>query len=336
MEFLNQTANTTAKQQFLRTNLDPFLHWHPLKDQLITFNIRGNYVNSTIKTGTDGQFDQFMNFSDPTFNAPGVVNYTAVDPIDGQAMQGNATILPPTGYSVVADIDDVIRITKVWEPLTGLRNTFVEPYQPVPEMPQLFNLLNKLPNVGFHYATTTPMPIAATYVRWIYTTYPFGSLDMRPINVADPSGALNARTDQLNRLRETFPRRKFIMIGDVASGTLLRAYPNFAKQYPNNTACIFIRNTTYSYPNFSNPTVNLERDFQGVPRSRWFVFNEPSDLFDIDFTSDNCHPPGIPRNQTTMSGGYEGTGTDAPKSSSSMVIMGLWQLLVVLLLVVAH
>lgn len=35
-----------------------------------------------------------------------------------------------------------------------------------------------------------------------------------------------------------------MLVGDTSSSTLLSAYPQIAQQFPNNIACIFIRNTS--------------------------------------------------------------------------------------------
>ena len=123
---------------------------------------------------------------------------------------GTAILVPPQGYSVVSDIDDVLRITKVYVPNEGLKNSFVEPYVNVPGMPELFaHWLKNLPNASFHYDTTTPVQLTRTYVDYLFSNYPLGSLEMRPINLTDPSQILDARQNSLLKLFETFPERKF-------------------------------------------------------------------------------------------------------------------------------
>lgn len=111
---------------------------------------------------------------------------------------------------MVSDIDDVLRITKVYIPNEGLKNSFVEPYVNVPNMPGLFaHWLKTLPNASFHYDTTTPVELTRTYVDYLFANYPLGSLEMRPINLTDPSQILDARQNSLTKLFQTFPHRKF-------------------------------------------------------------------------------------------------------------------------------
>ena len=61
----------------------------------------------------------------------------------------------------------------------GLYNSFVQPYVNVPGIPELFNnWLQKLPNVSFHYDTTTPLELTRTYVDYLFSNYPLGSLEI--------------------------------------------------------------------------------------------------------------------------------------------------------------
>jgi phosphatidate phosphatase APP1 len=333
---LQDSATTDVERQNLKNNLDPFLHWDLQNNEQITFNIPTAGVNVTMTdhTGLDGQFDEFLSFNDSTLQIGGIARFLAVNPVDARPIQGNATIYAAKGISVISDLDDVLRITTIWKPLDGLKNTFMEPYVPVPGMPKLLQQWQKqLQNPGFHYATTTPVPLAGAYTEWIYGVYPFGALDLRPLNIADPDAILNARADQLTRIGQTYPSRRFIMLGDTSSNTLIKAYPQFARDHPEQLACIFIRNITYTYPDYSNPLIDLEKEFQGVPRQQWFVFNTPDDLYNIDIASLNCHPPGVPANQTTASGGYGGTRSESPmlsQGSWTLVILSLMALLIIL------
>ena len=89
---------------------------------------------------------------------------------------GTTILVPSSGISVISDIDDVLRITKVYVPNQGLYNSFVQPYVNVPGIPELFSTWNQsLPNVSFHYDTTTPLQLTRTYVEYLFGNYPLGS-----------------------------------------------------------------------------------------------------------------------------------------------------------------
>ena len=70
-----------------------------------------------------------------------------------------------------------------------------------------------------------------------------------------------------------------VLVGDTSSSTLLSAYPQMAQQFPDNIACIFIRNTsstdsedkipydTSSFKNIKNGTYFFYRTAEGMYRS---------------------------------------------------------------------
>lgn len=78
--------------------------------------------------------------------------------VDGATL-GNATayLVPEEGLTVISDIDDILRVTKIYEPKQGLLNSFARPFRPWENMPQIYaNWSTSLPDIHFHYLTTTP------------------------------------------------------------------------------------------------------------------------------------------------------------------------------------
>ncbi|KAI9069069.1 hypothetical protein FKP32DRAFT_1617696 [Trametes sanguinea] len=257
-----------------------------------------------------GEFDQFVtvpglggNSSTVRIIETGIMNVTG---------PGNGTVIlvPPTGISVVSDIDDVMRITKVYVPNQGLFNSFVQPYVNVPGIPELYAHWNEtLPGAAFHYDTTTPVELTRTYVDYLFSNFPIGSLEMRPINLTQPSQILEARQNSLLKLFQTFPQRKFVLVGDTSSSTLLSAYPQIAQQFPNQIACIFIRNTSATDPDDKIPYSTS--DFKNLPNNTWFFYRTADDLFNLNITNGQCRNDSVPQNVTFgEQGGVLGNGSN--------------------------
>lgn len=163
------------------------------------------------------------------------------------ATLGNATayLVPNEGLTIVSDIDDILRVTEIYLPAQGLLNSFAKPYTPWENMPSIYaNWSESLPNTHFHYLTTTPEQITRTYMQYIYADYPGGSFDTRPLNFTNVDETLSVRLFLLQKLFETFPQRKFILVGDVSNSDIMKDYPQMAMDYPNQLQCIFLRNTT--------------------------------------------------------------------------------------------
>src|SRR5689334_16216678 len=78
--------------------------------------------------------------------------------IDGTTT-GNATayLVPPEGITILSDIDDILRVTKIYKPKEGLLNSFARPFVPWENMPEIYsNWSSSIPDFHFHYLTTTP------------------------------------------------------------------------------------------------------------------------------------------------------------------------------------
>ena len=139
--------------------------------------------------------------------------------------EGNATsyLVPSEGITIVSDIDDTLRVTKIWEPAAGLNDTFVYPFRPWINMPDVYaNWSKRLPkNTHFHYLTTTPEQITKNYMQFIYNTYPGGSFDTRPLNFSDLSETLSVRKFMLHKIFQTFPKRQFILVGDTSNSDIM-------------------------------------------------------------------------------------------------------------------
>ena len=181
-------------------------------------------------TTPEGDFDAFVQINNTglaagnatTATDPQRLNvYTQGDP------QGNATgyLVPDTGITVVSDIDDILRITKIYKPTEGLLNSFARPFTPWMNMPDIYaNWSRSIPGIHFHYLTTTPEQITRNYMDFIYKTYPGGSFDTRPLNFSDVSATLSIRKFLLQKIFETYPKRKFILVADTSNSDVMSEY----------------------------------------------------------------------------------------------------------------
>ena len=182
-------------------------------------------------TTEEGDFDGFFQINGNGLGAGNTTNeiqrinvYTKGD-INGN---GNATsyLVPSTGLTVISDIDDILRVTKIYEPKEGLLNSFARPFTPWMDMPDIYaNWSRSIPNFHFHYLTTTPEQVTRNYMDFIYKTYPGGSFDTRPLNFSDVSATLSIRKFLLDKIFQTYPHRKFVLVADTSNSDVMRDYP---------------------------------------------------------------------------------------------------------------
>ena len=108
-----------------------------------------------------------------------------------------------------------------------------------------------------------------------------------------------------------------VLVGDTSSSTLLSAYPQMATQFPNNIACIFIRNT--SATDSSDKLPYDTSPFKNVTNGTYFFYNTADDLFNLNVTNGECVNASVPQNvQFGEQGGPLGGSSAAAKLSLSV------------------
>jgi Uncharacterized conserved protein (DUF2183) len=181
-------------------------------------------------TTSQGDFDVFVPISDQglddgnTTGPPQRINTY----VNG-TVAGNATsyLVTTEGLTIISDIDDILRVTKIYEPKEGLLNSFARPFTQWMNMPDIYaNWSRALPDTHFHYLTTTPEQVTRNYMDFIYKTYPGGSFDTRPLNFSDVSATLSIRRFLLDKIFLTYPKRKFVLVADTSNSDVMVSLPH--------------------------------------------------------------------------------------------------------------
>lgn len=252
-------------------------------------------ITLPVLTTDQGDFDYFM----PLRNVSGPGGYLqqgnlTVDPqrinVYAQgASLGNATsyLVPTAGITIISDIDDILRVTKIYQPKEGLLNSFARPFVPWLNMPEVYaNWSRTIPGFHYHYLTTTPEQVTRNYMDFIYKTYPGGSFDTRPLNFSDVSATLKIRKYLLTRVMETFPKRKFILVADTSNSDVMSAYPELATEFPGQVQCIWLRNVSSTDPENKFPYDTSK--FKDLNTNTYMFFNVPDDLKGLDVMNGQC------------------------------------------------
>lgn len=253
------------------------------------------------------------------------------------ATLGNSTayLVPPKGITVVSDIDDILRITKIYDPEQGLLNSFARDFVAWENMPEIFgNWSRNLPDVHFHYLTTTPEQVTRAYMQFIYANYPGGSFDTRPLNFSDVSATLAIRKYLLDRVFETFPERKFVLIADTSNPDVMKDYPQMVKDYPDQVQCILLRNTTSTDDSDKFPYNTA--GFEGLDQNQYMFFKHADDLMGLDISGGHCYNQSIPQNVTfdyqglpfdndngAVNGSADGSNGDKKSAATSLLSGGI-------------
>jgi hypothetical protein len=252
-------------------------------------------------TTEEGDFDVFLPIQQNGLLAGNETNNVQrLNVYTNGTTSGNATafLVPTEGITFISDIDDILRVTKIWDPKEGLLNSFAHNFVQWENMPDIYaNWSRSLPNsTHFHYLTTTPEQATRNYMDFIYKTYPGGSFDTRPLNFSDIKATLSIRMFLLTKVFETFPKRKFVLVADTSNADVMKDYPQLAHTYPNQVQCIFLRNTSATDSSMWFP-YNTE-GFKGLNNKSYMFFRHANDLSGLDIANGQCLNESIPQNVT--------------------------------------
>ncbi|RVD89778.1 uncharacterized protein DFL_000771 [Arthrobotrys flagrans] len=200
----------------------------------------------------------------------------------------------PTGFGVISDVDDTIKVSHVLDKKKNLQAVFVDDHQAVNGMPELYSKLDvELGNPAWFYLTGSPYQLYPSLRKFIFDTYPKGPMITKNLTftdftnmfkyVADDEILGNYKITQLEKLRSFYPEKKFITIGDSTQADP-EVYAEIARRYPDSIQCIFIRKVDDA----DNREERFITAFQGVPQSKWKLFTEPSEVMGLDVASGQC------------------------------------------------
>jgi len=197
----------------------------------------------------------------------------------GRSFAGAAQLIGETGLSVISDIDDTIKVTRVSERRELLANTFLREFQPVPGMAEAYGRWARAGAV-FHYMTASPWQLYEPLARFLEEGgFPAGSFHMKAFRWKD-AGFLRlfespekGKPAAIEPILSAFPRRRFVLVGDSGERDP-EIYGALARKYPDRVAAIFIRAVSGA----GLQPERFARAFDGVASDRWRVFSSPGEL----------------------------------------------------------
>jgi hypothetical protein len=236
------------------------------------------------KSGADGRFGVELLLRGADLNPAAPVAgtpFTAVlRPDDKRTFTGTIFPLEAEGVSVISDIDDTIKITEVRNKEATLRNTFLREFQAVPGMAEFYQTLARSNGAAFHYISASPWQLYEPLAALVTSNgFPPGTFELKEFRwksrkffslFASPE---KYKPGVIEPLLKQFPQRKFILIGDSGERDP-EIYGALARKFPAQIIRIYIRDVT----NEAAESKRYQKAFQAVPRAKWQIFREPTEL----------------------------------------------------------
>ena len=172
---------------------------------------------------------------------PEVTVRAVLPPGDQRVFCGQVELVEPTGFTIVSDIDDTIKLTEVTNRSAMLRNTFLESFRPVPQMAEVFRGWAAEAGARVCYLSASPWQLFTPLSEFIQTNqFPAGALLLREFRWKDES-FFNLftrpdvyKTGAIEDLLRRFPKRRLYWWAMRASVTR-KSTPNSRGSTPNGS-----------------------------------------------------------------------------------------------------
>ena len=199
---------------------------------------------------------------------------------DPRQFAGEVGFVDDRGITVISDVDDTIKITNVGDRKAMLRNTFLEPFEPVPGMPAVYRAWAEKTKAQFAYVSASPwqlfLPLSA-FVR--SNGFPAGTFYLKKFRLKDESfwslfqNPEKYKPAVIEPLLKRFPNRRFVLVGDSGERDP-EIYAELARQFPTQVMRIYIRDVTDK----PSDAERYQRAFHDLPPARWKIFHQPAEI----------------------------------------------------------
>ncbi|KAG6878155.1 hypothetical protein C0993_011573 [Termitomyces sp. T159_Od127] len=214
--------------------------------------------------------------------------------------QFGATVFssPDSGYGVISDIDDTVKVSHVLDTIALAKATLIDDPVAVAGMSELYAFLSgSLNSPQFIYISGSPFQLYPFLHDFISTAFPAskGPILLQNLTVIDipqllefagNDGIFEYKLSQIDRIHGMYPNKRFLAIGDSTQKdpeTYGAAFNKFGSDF---ITCIWIR----AVDGANNTNARFSASFAGIPEGKFRIFTDdriPS-LQQIDVAGGKC------------------------------------------------
>ncbi len=204
---------------------------------------------------------------------------TITPPKDPRTFTGTVRFIPPTGVSVISDIDDTIKVSNVRDRKQLIQNTFLHPFRAVDGMAATYRRWSEA-GAEFHFVSSSPWQLYEPLSEFLDDSgFPSGTFHLKRFRLVDRTvldllaDPLTTKPQIIERLLLRYPERRFILVGDSGEQDP-EVYALIARKHPDQILRIYIRNVTEE----PSDAPRYEKCFRDLPAELWKLFDDPDDL----------------------------------------------------------
>lgn len=274
-------------------------------------------VDASCQTDSNGHFEAevFVPYQ------PAVVQVTAVADDTVCSFQ-EIRLVSVSGYGVISDIDDTVKLTGVVGDKRELMHRLLLGEilsWNIPPVVAWFNILAEQSDVTFHYVSNSPWQLFTLIHQYFDTVkLPPGSVHLKQYtgniiaSLMEPTSSRKKKS--LSKIVDDFPLKSFICVGDSGEQDL-EAYADLAKSFPGRIKAIYIRAVPESFSDVEDAPILAEirwliDDFKRrqLAKPRPPVTESTPDLIDLSSSPELAAerlsklPPLIPKKPNALKG----------------------------------
>ncbi|KAF2481987.1 hypothetical protein BDY17DRAFT_253187 [Neohortaea acidophila] len=286
--YLNIGQDDVATRKRIEQRISPFVET-VLPNRTLRVNIAGKEQQTFGPSSYSGISAGLF----PLYHQPAIGHTFATHAVHEPppfSLPSTTVVADETGWGVISDIDDTIKVTMT-PSITGiLHSTFVvETPQPITGMPDLYaHMADILKMPPFFYLSASPYNLYPFLRRFRDAHYPQGTIILRDASWQNLGGFIASlrqntqayKVSRMRRIHAWFPHRHFVCLGDSTQSDP-EAYGEIARMFPGWVRAVFIRKVTdIAEPGMAakNAPERFEKAFKGLDRGLWHVFTEPEEL----------------------------------------------------------
>ena len=210
----------------------------------------------------------------------GRLRFSAVLPSgDERVFAGEVNLVDETGWSVVSDIDDTVKVTEVADRRAMFDRTFFQDFQAAPGMAELYARWARR-GATFHFVSSSPWNLYEPLDGFMTSAgFPSRTLSLKLVRVKDETlldllrKGTETKPAQIEPILARFPRRRFVLVGDSGEQDP-EVYGALATTHPEQIEHVYIRNVDRS----ARSDDRYRKAFATVAADRWTLFTDPSGL----------------------------------------------------------
>jgi len=216
--------------------------------------------------------------------------------LDSRDIEATVFNSPDSGFGVISDIDDTVKISNVLDKAALIKSTLIDDPLPVAGMPELYSSLARSIQPQFIYVSGSPFQLYPFLRSFINTTYSAsnGPIFLQNLTLLDIPEVVDFVTNgnvfeykvaMIDRIKGMYPNKKFLCVGDSTQKDP-ETYGEVFRKYGDAITCSWIRRVEGA----NNTDERFAAAFAGVPKNKFRIFNDseiPS-LAQIDIAGGAC------------------------------------------------